>query len=100
MDGYEHVLYCEMFESSKQNVLRCIVITLIIVPGEDPVDIQFKHGSYLFLTTAKTSHLLAENIAVQEQAGTDTHTHTHTVHTHTPTQYTHTHPHRMIYNRE
>jgi len=39
------------------------------VEGEDPVDIQFKHGSYLFLTTNKTSHLLAENIAVQEQAG-------------------------------
>ena len=38
------------------------------VPGEDEVDINYKHGSYLFLARKDAAHLLEQNIAVQREA--------------------------------
>ena len=35
---------------------------------EDKIDINYKHGSYLFLAREETAHLLEENIAVQKEA--------------------------------
>ena len=47
-----------------------VILNFIIgISEEDPVDVNFKEGSYLFLTRKETSHLLEENIAVQKAAG-------------------------------
>ena len=44
------------------------------VPGEeDVVDIQYKHGSYLFLAREEGASILEENIAVQKEAGVKVH---------------------------
>ncbi|KAL5269909.1 hypothetical protein ACHWQZ_G003393 [Mnemiopsis leidyi] len=40
---------------------------------EDAIDINYKHGSYLFLAREETAHLLEENIAVQKEANVKVH---------------------------
>lgn len=52
--------------------MRIFAVQNVLLTGvqgeEDEIDINYKHGSYLFLAREETAHLLEENIAVQKEA--------------------------------
>jgi glycine/D-amino acid oxidase-like deaminating enzyme len=41
----------------------------LLVPGEDPIDVNFKEHGYLFLASRKNVHILRENYEVQRNLG-------------------------------